>query len=159
MSTLSPSTAPLTHTPTSWSHIFPMCQSYMTRLWGKWRGMNLVKKTAILLHWRLSTKLSYRGGETRGADKEESKHRLTLQGEKCSPSASFSNPLPVSSPPLTRVFCQSLFLLIDLEDRFKLRTIQDREVLWFLIPAKHFLRRVEEEEGVCVRPNVWLCVC
>lgn len=40
------------------------------RVRGKWRGMNLVKKTAERLGWRLSTNLSYRGGETgRGGDK------------------------------------------------------------------------------------------
>lgn len=58
----------------------------------KWRGMNLVKKTPIRLHWRLSIKLSYRGGDKQGEirkEKAEGKHRVTLQGEKCSPSAFF----------------------------------------------------------------------
>ncbi len=31
--------------------------------------MNLVKKTPVRFHWRLSTSLSYRGEETEGIDK------------------------------------------------------------------------------------------
>lgn len=42
---------------------------YDLRVRGKWRGMNLVKKTPVRFHWRLSTSLSYGGGETEGVDK------------------------------------------------------------------------------------------
>lgn len=53
--------------------------------------MNLVKKTPVRFHWRLSTSLSYRGGETEGEireeeekEKREREQGLTLEGEKCS---------------------------------------------------------------------------
>lgn len=53
--------------------------------------MELVKKTHVWFHWRLSTKLFYRGGETLGEirEEEEGKRKVTLQGEKRSLSASF----------------------------------------------------------------------
>ena len=82
---------------------------------GEWRGMNLVKKTPVRFHWRLSTSLSYRGGEPEGEIREveeeeeeemeeEMERGLTLEGEKCFPATSFF----CSSPPLDGVFCQSL---------------------------------------------------
>lgn len=57
--------------------------------------MNLVKKTPVRLQWRLSTSLSYRrrrdrGGEIREEEEEEEARErgLTVEGEKCFPSAS-----------------------------------------------------------------------
>lgn len=61
--------------------------------------MNLVKKTPGRLRWRLSTNLSYRRGETEGEimeEEEESQRGLTLEGENCSPSASFFFQFPSS---------------------------------------------------------------
>lgn len=37
--------------------------------------MNLVKKTPVQFHWRLSTSLSYRGGETEEEIREEEEER------------------------------------------------------------------------------------
>ena len=67
--------------------------------------MNLVKKTPVRFHWRLSTSLSYRGGEPEGEireeqeeevveeeeeeEEEEMERGLTLEGEKCFPATSF----------------------------------------------------------------------
>lgn len=92
--------------------------------------MNLVKKTPVQFHWRLSTSLSYRGGEAEGADKGRGGGgggggegaRTDPRRREMFPLCIFFfflfffYPLPISSPPLAGVFCQSLFLLTDEED-------------------------------------------
>ena len=78
--------------PHAYTCVHSQCVLYDLRVRRIWRGMNLVKKTPIWLHWRLFTKLSYIGVETpgeMGKEEEEGNQRLTLQGENRSSSAPF----------------------------------------------------------------------
>ncbi|MED6255419.1 hypothetical protein ATANTOWER_009443, partial [Ataeniobius toweri] len=86
----------------------------------KWRRMNLVKKTAIWLHWRLSTELSYRGGETLGEIRREEE-----EGKQADTDPTRRKTFPVwPSVPLPWLLS---FVKAYLEGWLKYRTKEDKE--------------------------------